>query len=112
MTFTASFRQVVVIAWCLLAGAMTASAQVTTGSIGGTVKDPQGGVIPGATVILISETQNTKSTPVVTNETGDFVFVNVKSDTYTLEVTMDRVQDRPEDRRSSSAQPSACRRVS
>ncbi len=89
MTCRASFRQVIVFAGCLLAGAVTASAQVTTGSIGGTVKDPQGGVIPGATVVLISETQNTKSTPVVTNETGDFVFVNVKSDTYTLEVTMD-----------------------
>lgn len=89
MTCKASFRQVIVFAWCLLAGAMTASAQVTTGSIGGTVKDAQGGVIPGATVILISETQNTRSAPVVTNATGDFVFVNVKSDTYTLEVTMD-----------------------
>jgi len=89
MTCRASFRQVIVFAGCLLAGAVTASAQVTTGSIGGTVKDPQGGVIPGATVVLISETQNTKSAPVVTNETGDFVFVNVKSDTYTLEVTMD-----------------------
>src|SRR6476646_4990436 len=89
MTCRASFRQVIVFAGCLLAGAATASAQVTTGSIGGTVKDAQGGVIPGATIILISESQNTKSTPVVTNETGDFVFVNVKSDTYTLEVTMD-----------------------
>ena len=44
MAFTASFRQVILFAWCLLAGAITASAQVTTGSIGGTVKDPQGGV--------------------------------------------------------------------
>src|SRR6185436_20973712 len=89
MTLRTSFRQVIVFAWCLLAGPLTAYAQVTTGSIGGTVKDAQGGVIPGATVILISETQNTRSTPVVTNETGDFVFVNVKSDTYMLEVTMD-----------------------
>ncbi len=89
MTFTAWVRQVVVVVGCLLAGAAAASAQVTTGSIGGTVKDPQGGVIPGATVMLISESQNTRSAPVVTNGTGDFVFVNVKSDTYTIEVTMD-----------------------
>jgi len=73
---------------CLLAGTEIAMAQITTGSIAGTIKDAQGGVIPGATVILISESQNTQSAPVVTNETGDFVFVNVKSDTYSLEVTM------------------------
>src|SRR6185436_5192158 len=73
---------------CLLAASGVAAAQITTGSIAGTVKDAQGGVIPGATIILISESQNTQSAPVVTNETGDFVFVNVKSDTYSLEVTM------------------------
>jgi hypothetical protein len=88
MSFT-TLRQVVVVAGCLLTSAIAASAQVTTGSIGGTVKDQQGGVIPGATVTLMSESQNTKSAPVVTNETGNFVFVNVKSDTYTIEITMD-----------------------
>ena len=36
--------------WCA-AAAGTASAQVTTGTVAGTVKDAQGGVIPGATVI-------------------------------------------------------------
>ena len=78
----------VLAAFYLIAGTELAMAQVTTGSIAGTVKDAQGGVIPGATIILISESQNTKSAPVVTNETGDFVFVNVKSDTYIVEVTM------------------------
>jgi len=73
---------------CLLAGTEIAMAQITTGSIAGTVKDAQGGVIPGATIILISESQNTQSAPVVSNETGDFVFVNIKADTYSLEVTM------------------------
>jgi hypothetical protein len=73
---------------CLLAATGIALAQITTGSIAGTIKDAQGGVIPGATVVLISESQNTQSAPVVTNATGDFVFVNVKSDTYSLEVTM------------------------
>ncbi len=37
--------------------AVSASAQITTGTLSGTVKDAQGGVIPGATVVLISETQ-------------------------------------------------------
>ena len=52
------------------------------------VKDPQGGVVPGATVVLISEKRGIKSAPVVTNETGNFVFPNVVADTYTIEVTM------------------------
>ena len=53
------------------------------------LKDAQGGVIPGATVTLISEARGTRSAPVVTNESGDFVFANVAADTYTLEVTLE-----------------------
>src|SRR6266566_8219793 len=64
-------------------------AQITTGTVSGNVKDAQGGVIPGATVVLISETRGTKSTPALTNETGNFVFPNVTPDTYTVEVTLD-----------------------
>ena len=64
-------------------------AQITTGTVSGTVKDTQGGVIPGATVVLISETRGTKSAPAVTNETGDYVFPNITADTYTVEVTLE-----------------------
>ena len=39
--------------------AVSASAQITTGTLSGTVKDAQGGVIPGATVVLISESKQT-----------------------------------------------------
>jgi hypothetical protein len=67
---------------------LPARAQITTGSIVGTVKDVQGGVIPGATVILINEAQGIRSAPVVTNESGDFVVPNVPPGTYTVEVTM------------------------
>jgi hypothetical protein len=63
------------------------SAQVT-GSLGGTVKDAQGGVIPGATITLINEAQTTTSTPVATNDTGDFVFPNIPVGTYTVQVEM------------------------
>ena len=41
----------------IIAGAVHAAAQITTGTVSGTIKDAQGGVIPGATVVLISETQ-------------------------------------------------------
>jgi Carboxypeptidase regulatory-like domain len=65
-----------------------ALGQGITGTILGTVKDTQGGVIPGATVTIISETQKTVSAPVVTNESGDFVVPNVTADTYTVQVEM------------------------
>lgn len=64
-------------------------AQITTGTVSGNVKDVSGGVIPGATVVLISETRGTKSAPAVTNEAGNYVFPNVAPDTYTVEVTLE-----------------------
>ena len=39
----------------LLFAASPVSAQITPGNVTGTVKDAQGGVVPGATVVLISE---------------------------------------------------------
>jgi hypothetical protein len=72
----------------LLALASPAAAQITTGTIAGTVKDAQGGVMPGATVTLISDTRGTTSIPVVTSASGDFVFANVAADTYTIQVEM------------------------
>jgi hypothetical protein len=73
----------------LLLAPSVALAQITTGTVTGRVVDAQGGVIPGATVILISESRNTRSAPVITNETGDYVFPNVTADTYTVEVTLE-----------------------
>ena len=67
--------------------AIPSSAQVT-GSVAGSVKDAQGGVIPGATITLVSETRGVRLPPAITSVNGDFVFVNVTADTYTLEVTM------------------------
>ena len=80
---------IVAAALMMLAAAIPASAQITTGTVTGTIKDPQGGVIPGATVVLVSEARGTKLGPTVTSETGDYVFPNVTADTYTVEVTMD-----------------------
>ena len=60
----------------------------TTGTVTGTVKDDQGGVIPGATVTLVSEARGT-SLEAVTTVTGDFVFSNITGDTYLVRVSMD-----------------------
>ena len=84
------FGRVVALAlMALCAGALNVTAQITTGTITGTVKDSQGGVIPGANVVLISEARGTKSAPAVTSASGDFVFPNVTPDKYTVEVTME-----------------------
>src|SRR5436190_9391538 len=79
---------VVTVVMLLAAVVLPASAQITTGNISGTVKDAQGGVIPGATVTLIDEAKGTKIAPATTDETGTYTFPNVTAATYTVEVTM------------------------
>lgn len=69
--------------------AIPASGQITTGTVTGTVRDPQGGVVPGATVTLISDTRGTQLVDATTNAQGDFVIPNVPPDRYILQVTMD-----------------------
>ena len=66
-----------------------ASAQITTGTASGTVKDEQGLPVPGATVTLVSEARGTKMAPVFTGTTGDFVVPNLTPDTYTVEVALE-----------------------
>jgi hypothetical protein len=72
----------------LLSVSASAFGQGVTGTVSGTVRDAQGGVIPGASVTLISESRDTRSTPVVSNDQGGFVFANVTADTYTVQVEM------------------------
>ena len=89
-----AFRQrqqlthVLFVVFVLLGTPQLAFPQGITGTIAGTVKDAQGGVVPGATVTLTSESRGTVSTPVTTNATGDFVFPNLTADTYTVQVEM------------------------
>jgi hypothetical protein len=69
----------------------------TTGSIAGTVTDSQGGFIPGATLLVISESRGTRSGPFVSATDGGFLFPSLAPDVYTIEVTMPgfRVLRRP-----------------
>ena len=73
-----------------------AAAQITTGTIGGSVRDAQGAIVPGATVTLVNPVRNT-TTETQTNSAGDFVFPNVTAGTYTVRVTMDgfKTSERP-----------------
>jgi hypothetical protein len=82
-------RKPALVLFALLAAATNVLAQITTGTVGGTVKDTQGGVVVGATITLTSEARGTSLAPVISNETGNFVFVNVPADTYTVEVSLD-----------------------
>jgi hypothetical protein len=78
---------VVLLALCFV-GVTTASAQITSASVAGTIRDNQNLVIPGATVVLTSASRGT-TTETVTNAEGYFVFPTVVADTYTLKVTME-----------------------
>src|SRR3989441_8060037 len=62
-------------------------AQTTSASVSGSVKDSQGGVLPGAAVTLTSRTQG-NALSVTTDGEGRFVFPVVRPDTYTLRVSM------------------------
>src|ERR1700682_5428237 len=60
-------------------------AQVTSGTIYGTVKDSSGGVIADATVTVTSpETGLTRT--VTSSPDGNFVFPNLQPGTYTISV--------------------------
>jgi hypothetical protein len=58
------------------------------GSIAGRVEDVQGGAIPGAAVVLISESRGTRSMPATSDAAGNYVFPNLTPDVYTVEATM------------------------
>jgi hypothetical protein len=72
----------------MISGVPSLEAQLTSGSVVGSVRDISGGVIPGATVTLVSATKGT-TIETTTNENGDFTFPNALGDTYTVRVTMD-----------------------
>jgi Carboxypeptidase regulatory-like domain/TonB-dependent Receptor Plug Domain len=59
-------------------------SQETTGNIQGTVKDPNGAVVPNATV---TATNPQRSYTATTNEGGDYNFNNLPPGMYTVEVT-------------------------
>jgi hypothetical protein len=63
-------------------------AQGVTGSMSGTVKDSQGGVIPGVSVTLVSATRGTRLAAVMTNDVGDFIVPNLLADTYNIEAEL------------------------
>jgi hypothetical protein len=65
----------------------SASAQSVTGTMSGTVVDPQGRVIPGAMVTVVSEATN-DARDAVTDARGDFQVTNLQPGRYTLKISL------------------------
>ena len=77
------FATLLVVAFCAI-GAM-AQSQATGGQIVGTVKNPNGELVPGATVTVTNPATGLSRT-VTTNDQGGFTAVNLPSGEYTIDV--------------------------
>jgi hypothetical protein len=64
-----------------------ARAQVLYGSLVGTVQDPSGGAVPGATVTIVNNSTS-QSREVASTEDGTYSFTDVPAGSYTLTVAV------------------------
>ena len=71
------------IALLVLASGPPLLAQTFQGSIRGAVRDAEGGVLPGATILLTNEGTGAARTA-VTNERGEYNFANLAPADYAL----------------------------
>ena len=81
----AVFSAILLMGFLLLAP-IRAFAQLSSASLNGTVKDPQGAVIPGAKVELTNEGTQIKNTS-VSNQDGAYTFVNLNPGVYSVEAS-------------------------
>ncbi|MEO5742594.1 MAG: TonB-dependent receptor [Vicinamibacterales bacterium] len=70
---------------CFLLAAGVGWAQVTTATVYGTVADPTGAIIPGATV-TVTQQETSAAASKVTTENGEFQFDFLRVGTYTLAI--------------------------
>lgn len=80
-------RRIVSLAIVLLVAPLAAWAQIGAAQVNGTVTDPQGAFVPGATVKLVNQATNV-AVQVATNQSGSFVFTSVRPGAYVLSVEM------------------------
>jgi len=79
------FTQILLILFVALGLSGPALAQTQTGTVEGKVLDPQGAVLPGATVTLTGPRGSQETT---TDQEGIFRFVGIQPDTYTVKVAL------------------------
>lgn len=82
--FASGLSLMIAVLFVVALGSSSASAQTGTGSIRGTVKDPQGNAVSGAKITLKNDEKNF-SRDQVTDSDGGFSFTNVPPDSYVLE---------------------------
>ena len=79
-------RNILVLALIMLMGSIFTNAQATTGSLSGTVTDPAGAVVAGATVLARNNSTGDQRT-VTTNDNGVFTISQLSPPSYTVTIT-------------------------
>ena len=93
-------KRVVLAAVTLLILAMAsipALGQVTSGTIIGTVTDPQGAAVQNATVTVTDVSKGTFDTA-TTNDSGNYTVTHLIPDTYSVKIEAPGFQDLPADK--------------
>lgn len=70
----------------LLVSTSAAFAQVATSSLRGTIRDPSGALVPGATITL-TDKANGSNLQVTANAAGEYTFIQIPPAGYTITVT-------------------------
>lgn len=70
----------------LLLLSVPCGAQVSTASVNGVVRDPQGAVVPGATIVLHSVETSVEHSS-VSNSAGNYVILNITPGRYTIQAS-------------------------
>jgi hypothetical protein len=88
MLFTSymCFKRLSLVALALILCVVAVIAQEGTASLRGTVTDPNGAVVPNATVSLANQETGIDRRTVTTNESGDYVFTSLTPGIYRVTV--------------------------
>jgi hypothetical protein len=78
-----SLRTAGLLSFLLLLLAGSGSAQLSTATVNGVIRDPKGAVIPGANIVLTSVDTSVERASVA-NGSGEYVFLNITPGRYTL----------------------------
>jgi uncharacterized surface anchored protein len=68
----------------MLAASISVFGQATTGTLRGIVNDPNGALVPGASVVARNEATGVSTVTITTTEDGEFVFTNLLPGTYSV----------------------------